>query len=100
MQRYMSVLASTVCVLGNSSSGIIKEPAFINIGNRQRGRIQAESVINCPPVREDILRALDLAQSETFRAKAAAVINPYGDGKMSKHIRAIIKDILSVCTLD
>ena len=104
MRRYMSVLAGAACVLGNSSSGIVEVPSFgiptINIGNRQRGRIQADSVINCPPIKEDILRALDFAQSKEFQAKAAAVLNPYGDGKTSQRICAVIKRVLSTGTLD
>lgn len=104
MQRYISVLDSAMCVLGNSSSGIIEVPSFgiptINIGNRQRGRVQADSVINCLPVKEDIFRALDLAQSEEFRAKAASVVNPYGDGKTSEHICKIIENTLLVGTID
>ena len=99
MQRYMSALSGAVCVLGNSSSGIVEVPS-INIGNRQRGRIQADSVINCLPVKEDILRALELAQSKEFRAKAANVVNPYGDGKTSKRICAILKKTLRDRTLD
>lgn len=104
MQRYMSALRGAVCVMGNSSSGIIEAPSFgiptINIGSRQRGRVQADSVINCLPVKEDILRALDLARSEEFRAKAADTINPYGDGNTSKRIYTIIKDILSAGAFD
>lgn len=104
MQRYMSALAGAACVLGNSSSGIVEAPSFgiptINIGERQRGRVQAGSVINCRPVREEILRALDLAQSEAFRAKAATTINPYGDGKTSERIYGIIKNTLSEGTID
>jgi len=103
-QRYMSVLRHAVCVMGNSSSGIVEAPSFgiptINIGNRQRGRIQADSVINCRPEREDILRALDLAQSKDFRVRAASVINPYGDGKSSERICKIIRDTFSKGTLD
>lgn len=104
MRRYMSVLSGAICVMGNSSSGIVEVPSFgiptINIGNRQKGRVQAGSVINCPPVKEDILCALDLARSQEFRAKAAAVINPYGDGKTSERICEIIKNTLSAGKLD
>jgi len=103
-QRYMSVLDGAVCVMGNSSSGIIEAPSFgiptINIGDRQRGRVQANSVINCQPIKEDILRALDLAQSKEFQTRAAAAINPYGDGKTSKRICTIIKNVLSAAAPD
>lgn len=104
IRRYMSVLSGAVCVVGNSSSGIIEAPSFgiptVNIGSRQRGRVQAGSVINCQPVKEDILRALDLAQSKDFRAKAAAAVNPYGDGKTSERICGMIKNALLSGTVD
>lgn len=98
MLRYMSVLKYAKFVLGNSSSGLIEVPSFgiptINIGNRQQGRIQAESVINCAPDCADILRALKLADSEEFREKAALVKNPYGDGNTSQKIAKTIEKIL------
>lgn len=104
MRRYMSALKYAVCVMGNSSSGIIEVPSFgiatINIGNRQRGRVQADSVINCAPFKRDILQALELACSEPFRKKAASVKNPYGDGNSSERIHDILKTILSAGRLD
>jgi len=104
MQRYMSALKYAVCVMGNSSSGIIEVPSFgiptINIGNRQRGRVQADSVINCTPHRDSILRALELACSGPFRQKAAMVKNPYGDGKSSERIYSILKKTLTKGPID
>lgn len=98
MRRYMSALKYAFGVLGNSSSGILEAPSFgiptINIGDRERGRIQAESVINCKPEKEDILCALERACSPEFRKIAAAAVNPYGDGNTSERIHAIIKDVL------
>ena len=98
VRRYMSAMKYALCVLGNSSSGLAEAPSFgiptINIGNRQRGRLQAESVINCCPERADILRALDMACSPAFRARAAKTGNPYGDGNTSGKICRIIKSIL------
>lgn len=98
MRRYLSALKYACCVLGNSSSGLVEAPSFgiptINIGDRQRGRLQAESVINCRPERADILRALDRACSPEFRARAAKAVNPYGDGNTSGKICEIIKDTL------
>lgn len=98
MRRYLSALKYALCVLGNSSSGLIEAPSFgiptINIGDRQRGRLQAESVINCRPEKADILRALDRACSPDFRALAAKAVNPYGDGNTSQKICAIIKNTL------
>lgn len=98
MRRYLSVMKRALCVLGNSSSGLLETPSFgiptVNIGDRQRGRLQAESVINCRPEKEDILRALERACSPAFRARAAAAVSPYGDGNTSGKIREIIKQML------
>jgi len=98
MRRYMSALKYAYCVLGNSSSGLLEAPSFgiptINIGDRQRGRLQAESVINCAPEKDDILRALEQAASPAVRKKAAAAKNPYGDGNTSERIHKIIKRVL------
>lgn len=98
MRRYMSALKYALCVLGNSSSGLAEAPSFgiptINIGDRQRGRLQAESVLNCRPEKADILRALERACSQEFRAQAAKAVNPYGDGNTSGKICKVIKRTL------
>ena len=48
--RYLSALQYVDFVIGNSSSGMTEVPAFhiptINIGDRQKGRINCESIIN------------------------------------------------------
>lgn len=97
-RRYMSALKYAAFVLGNSSSGLIEAPSFgiptVNIGDRQRGRLQGESIINCKPERADILLAIDRALSESFRAKAVNAVNPYGDGKTSEKICNILKGFL------
>lgn len=104
MRRYMSALKYAHCVLGNSSSGLSEVPSFgiptINIGDRQRGRIQADSVINCRPEKGDILRALEKACSQDFRRVAAGAVNPYGDGNTSGKICRIIKDTLRSGKID
>ena len=60
--KYLSSLQYVDAVVGNSSSGIIEAPSFkigtINIGDRQKGRIQASSIINCEPKKKSILKAL------------------------------------------
>lgn len=98
MRRYLSALKYAHCVLGNSSSGLLEAPSFgiptVNIGDRQRGRLQAESVISCRPEREDILRALETACSPDFRARAARAVNPYGDGNTSERICGILRQTL------
>lgn len=93
---YLSALKYSAMVIGNSSSGIVEAPSFgiptINIGDRQKGRIQAESVINCAPNCEDISAAMETAASPSFRDKAAHVANPYGDGHTTEKIINIIKN--------
>ena len=89
-KRYLSLLRYSEFVLGNSSSGIIEAPSFsvptVNIGDRQKGRLQCESVINCEPDRDSIIRAIRLALSDAFREKCRDVVNPYGDGHAAERI--------------
>lgn len=96
--RYLSALKYCTLVIGNSSSGLLEAPSFgiptINIGDRQKGRLQADSVINCEPVLEDIERAMELALSNDFNSTAKKTINPYGDGNTSEKIAEIIIDYL------
>lgn len=84
LKRYLSALKYASFMLGNSSSGIIEGPSFgiptINIGNRQKGRIQAGSIINIGPSTNDIENAIKLAMSKQFREKARKIVNPYGNG--------------------
>lgn len=95
MKRYLSALQYATFVMGNSSSGIIEAPSFgiptVNIGNRQRGRLQAQSVINCEVQEKDIIEATELAISEKFRNMAKKVKNPYGDGNTSEKIVKILE---------
>lgn len=96
--RYLSALRYCTLVIGNSSSGLLEAPSFgiptINIGDRQKGRLQAESVINCEPTKEGIGQAIVLALTEEFKNKAAKTVNPYGDGNTSDKIIATIEDFL------
>ncbi|MGV8155243.1 MAG: UDP-N-acetylglucosamine 2-epimerase, partial [Alkaliphilus sp.] len=98
MIRYLSALKYCVLVIGNSSSALVEAPSFgaptINIGDRQKGRLQADSVINCRPEKEEIKKAIDIALTEEFKRKASSTINPYGDGNTSKKIIAILEDFL------
>lgn len=98
LKRYLSGLKYCTMVIGNSSSGLLEAPSFgvptINIGDRQKGRLQADSVINCEPIKEDIEKAIDFALSHEFKDKANKTINPYGDGNTSGKIVDVIKDFL------
>jgi GDP/UDP-N,N'-diacetylbacillosamine 2-epimerase (hydrolysing) len=88
--RYLSALRHVDAVVGNSSSGLIEAPSFkigtINIGDRQKGRVKAASVIDCVPTKESISNALDIVGSPQFKEKLKTVINPYGVGGASTEI--------------
>lgn len=96
--RYLSAMKYCEMVIGNSSSGIMETPSFkkptINIGDRQKGRICAKSVISCEPEKHAIIKSIDKARSQQFLQEIANQISPYGDGKTSKKIVAVIKDFL------
>jgi GDP/UDP-N,N'-diacetylbacillosamine 2-epimerase (hydrolysing) len=98
--RYLSCIAQVDGVVGNSSSGLAEVPSFrkgtINIGDRQRGRLMAGSVINCAPTRADIGVALERLYSPAFQQGLSQTVNPYGEGGASARIVGIIKD----CALD
>lgn len=90
MLRYLSVMKHCVCVIGNSSSGIIEAPSFkvatINIGNRQKGRIQAQSIINCEAQKADILKAIDKISDKEFIQKLKETKNYYEGEDTAKNI--------------
>jgi len=94
--RYLSAIRHCQVVIGNSSSGLIEVPSFkkptINIGDRQKGRIQAKNVISCGTDTINIKNAIDLSLSTRFQKSLENVINPYGSGNASdKIIRRIIQ---------
>ena len=93
--RYLSCLSHVDGVVGNSSSGLLEAPSFqkgtINIGDRQRGRLQAASVINCEPTRQSIALALKHLYSAGFQSSLRNVRNPYGEGGASEKILGTLK---------
>jgi len=95
--RYLSCIEHVDGVLGNSSSGLLEVPSFakgtINIGDRQRGRIKAESVIDCSPDRESIAVALKKLYSKEFQLILKTVQNPYGDGGASDRVVKALREI-------
>ena len=98
--RYLSCVAQVDGVVGNSSSGLAEVPSFkkgtINIGDRQRGRLQAASVINCAPTRQSIDAALKMLYTADFQVSLSQVRNPYGEGGASEQVVKTIKH----CALD
>ena len=96
-KRYLSCLKYVDGVVGNSSSGLIEVPSFykgtINIGDRQKGRLNAESVINTPPIKSEIIKAINKLYSEAFRKNLKNIHNPYGSGGASESIIETITNI-------
>ncbi len=97
-KAFMSLIANASLIIGNSSSGILEAPSFklaaVNIGNRQRGRLQASNVINAPYDRKEIADAIQHALvSEEFHGQLEECVNPYGDGHSSERIVKILGEI-------
>lgn len=90
VRRYLSLMKHAEFVLGNSSSGIIETPAFqvptVNIGDRQKGRIQSESIINCGTSADEIIEAIHKVLSDEYKAICRTVVSPYGDGHAAERI--------------
>ena len=92
-KRFFAALKYVDAMVGNSSSGIYEVPSFkiptVNIGNRQKGRIEARSIINCDCDKDQILAAIEKACSTNCHS----VENPYGDGKSCDRIIKILASI-------
>jgi len=90
--RYLSTIACVDAVVGNSSSGLYEVPSFkkptVNIGDRQKGRLKAASVIDCQPEAADIYEAIQQA----LTMDCVNTINPYGEGDASAVILRVIKE--------
>jgi UDP-N-acetylglucosamine 2-epimerase (non-hydrolysing)/GDP/UDP-N,N'-diacetylbacillosamine 2-epimerase (hydrolysing) len=95
---FISLLATVSVLVGNSSCGILEAPSLklpaINIGNRQRGRMQASNVINCGYNRKEIFEAINIAlYDQNFLKDLNKCVNPYGDGYSSERIVDILRKI-------
>ena len=93
--RYLSCLKHVDIVIGNSSSGLIEAPHFkvptVNIGDRQRGRIAPDSVINCAAESDAITEAVERGLSPAFRESLQGMVNPYGDGSAAPRIVDVLQ---------
>lgn len=98
IRRYLSLMKYAEFVLGNSSSGIIEAPAFhvptVNIGDRQRGRLQSDSIVNCAEDEASISDAINKVLEEDFRKICEKVASPYGDGHASERIAKKIYEVV------
>lgn len=93
--RYLSALQFVDAVVGNSSSGLLEAPSFkigtVNIGDRQLGRLKAQSVIDCKPDQKNIEEAFERLYSDEFQKSLENIKNPHGEGMASKQIFDILK---------
>ena len=94
VMRYLSVMKYVGAVLGNSSSGLLETPSFgiptLNIGDRQKGRIAADSVLNCGTDKESILLGIEKVMSQEFKQRAKETRNPYDKEGTARKIYDVI----------
>ena len=95
--RYLGLMRLATAVVGNSSSGLIEAPALrvcaVNIGERQRGRLMAASVICCAEEADAILEAIERANDPAFRASWPAALSLYGEGNASARIAHVLATV-------
>jgi UDP-N-acetylglucosamine 2-epimerase (non-hydrolysing)/GDP/UDP-N,N'-diacetylbacillosamine 2-epimerase (hydrolysing) len=95
MLNYLSALRHCDVVIGNSSSGLIEAPSFkkptVNLGDRQRGRLKAESVIDCEEKTSAIEAAIWKALSPEFRKCCETIVSPYGQGDVALGVKNTLK---------
>jgi UDP-hydrolysing UDP-N-acetyl-D-glucosamine 2-epimerase len=96
-RRYLSLLRHADAMVGNSSSGLIEAPSFelpvVNVGSRQDGRLRGDNVLDVPPDRDAIVRAIETALAPEFRAGLRGRPNPYGDGRAAERIVRVLREV-------
>ena len=102
--RYLSALKYCDAVIGNSSSGIVEAPGMhkpaVNLGERQSGRLKADSVIDCAEQEQSIIDAIERALSGEFRAIASKAESLYGNCDASTRMKAFLKQVdLASCPI-
>ncbi len=89
--RYLSLMAQADAVVGNSSSGLYEAPSLgvptVDVGDRQKGRPAAASVIRCPAEPAAVAAAVRKA----FNLECRGAVNPYGDGDSARRIVDILR---------
>jgi len=98
-KRFLSTVKYSKAIIGNSSSGIIEAPTLntytINIGDRQKGRAKAESILNCEPESASIIRLINFVINTPYKP----CINPYGSGGTAEKIIKILKNFQDISNL-
>jgi GDP/UDP-N,N'-diacetylbacillosamine 2-epimerase (hydrolysing) len=95
---YVNLMRHTICLVGNSSSGICEAPSLglpaVNVGTRQRGRIHGNNVIFTAYDEKEILKAIIKSTSDKdYIKKVKKGKNPYGDGRSAEKIVKVLHDI-------
>ena len=98
-ELYFSLLKISSGIVGNSSSGILEAPSFnigtVNIGNRQKGRIQSNSVVNCNAIKEEIIVSINkILYDSKFLNKIKVLNNPYFKYKTEQNIVNITNKLM------
>ena len=95
--RYLSIMKLCGVVLGNSSSALVEAPylkkAVVNIGNRQKGRLMADNIIQADNAVSSIVDAVNKAMTKEFITKVSKTKSLYGEGDTSQEIVSILKSI-------
>ena len=96
-KNYLSALKYVDLIIGNSSSGLLEAPSFkigtINIGDRQNGRLKAQSVVDCLTDKKNIKKAIERVYSDKFQKLLKNVRNPYGEECASQKIINVLKNV-------
>ncbi len=94
---FLSLLALSSAMVGNSSSGIMESTSLnlptVNIGIRQQGREHADNVLDASADADDIARKMRIALSQGFRERVRGISNPYGDGCASERIAKVLREV-------
>lgn len=98
-EEYLALVKHSKGLIGNSSSGLIEVPslkvATINIGDRQKGRVRGDSVIDVEAKKDQIILAIEKSQSISFQNMLKNTINPYYQKKIMEEAYRIIKEFLN-----
>ncbi len=104
VKRYLSLMKYAEFVFGNSSSGIIEAPIFkkpvVNIGDRQKGRLQSKCILNCNADLDSIVETIKIAQSDSFKLVCKNDVSPYGDGAAAIKIANKIVSTVMDCNIN
>lgn len=92
--RFLSVVKECTAIVGNSSSGILEAPslhtATLNIGDRQKGRVQAKSIVNVSCELNEILKGFEQVKDAIIQNNLDFIFNPYYRGEAAKNILKVI----------